>query len=101
MLHNPQGAEIAIELLERSDTVVVIEDNGVGIDRDEIPRLTERFYRGDNSNTGGSGLGLAIVKHALPCCDATSLFILASAMAQNLLALSLNNKKGAEGPFMQ
>jgi len=69
VLHNPQGAEIAIEVTQtRSDTVVVIEDNGVGIDSDEIPRLTERFYRGDssrNSNTGGSGLGLAIVKHAL------------------------------------
>ena len=75
VLHNPQGAEIAIEVTQtRSNTVVVIEDNGVGIDRDEIPRLTERFYRGDssrNSNTGGSGLGLAIVKHALTCCDAT------------------------------
>jgi two-component system phosphate regulon sensor histidine kinase PhoR len=75
VLHNPQGAEIAIEVTQtKSNTVVVIEDNGVGIDRDEIPRLTERFYRGDssrNSNTGGSGLGLAIVKHALSCCDAT------------------------------
>jgi two-component system phosphate regulon sensor histidine kinase PhoR len=74
VLHNPQGAEIAIEVTQtRSNTVVVIEDNGVGIDVDEIPRLTERFYRGDssrNSNTGGSGLGLAIVKHALSCCDA-------------------------------
>ncbi|MDG1694339.1 MAG: phosphate regulon sensor histidine kinase PhoR [Porticoccaceae bacterium] len=69
VLHNPQGAEIAIEVTQtKSNTVVVIDDNGVGIDSDEIPRLTERFYRGDssrNSNTGGSGLGLAIVKHAL------------------------------------
>jgi two-component system phosphate regulon sensor histidine kinase PhoR len=69
VLHNPQGADIAIEVTQtKSNTVVVIEDNGVGIDSDEIPRLTERFYRGDssrNSNTGGSGLGLAIVKHAL------------------------------------
>ena len=74
VLHNPQGAEIAIEVTQtRSNTVVVIEDNGVGIDVDEIPRLTERFYRGDssrNSNAGGSGLGLAIVKHALSRCDA-------------------------------
>ena len=69
VLHNPQGAEIAIEVTQtKSNTVVVIKDNGVGIDSDEIPRLTERFYRGDssrNSNTGGSGLGLAIVKHGL------------------------------------
>jgi len=69
VLHNPQGADIAIEVTQtKSNTMVVIEDNGVGIDSDEIPRLTERFYRGDssrNSNTGGSGLGLAIVKHAL------------------------------------
>jgi two-component system phosphate regulon sensor histidine kinase PhoR len=69
VLHNPQGADITIEVTHtKSNTLVVIEDNGVGIDSDEIPRLTERFYRGDssrNSNTGGSGLGLAIVKHAL------------------------------------
>jgi two-component system phosphate regulon sensor histidine kinase PhoR len=69
VLHNPQGADIDIAVTQtKSNTVVVIEDNGVGIDSDEIPRLTERFYRGDssrNSNTGGSGLGLAIVKHAL------------------------------------
>jgi two-component system phosphate regulon sensor histidine kinase PhoR len=75
VLHNPQGAEINIKVSQtKSNTVVVIEDNGVGIDSDEISRLTERFYRGDssrNSNTGGSGLGLAIVKHALTCCDAT------------------------------
>jgi two-component system phosphate regulon sensor histidine kinase PhoR len=75
VLHNPQGTEINIKVSQtKSNTVVVIEDNGVGIDSDEIPRLTERFYRGDssrNSNTGGSGLGLAIVKHALTCCDAT------------------------------
>ena len=74
VLHNPQGAKIDIEVIEgKIKTEVVIKDDGVGIDVDEIPRLTERFYRGDssrNSNTGGSGLGLAIVKHALSCCDA-------------------------------
>jgi two-component system phosphate regulon sensor histidine kinase PhoR len=74
VLHNPQGADIGIEVSENKTHIeVAIKDSGVGIDVDEIPRLTERFYRGDssrNSNTGGSGLGLAIVKHALSCCDA-------------------------------
>ena len=43
-----------------------VRDSGIGIDPLLIPRLTERFYRVDdsrNSSTGGTGLGLAIVKH--------------------------------------
>lgn len=47
---------------------VTISDNGPGVRRDEIPRLTERFYRSPSlrsAEKGGSGLGLAIVKHIL------------------------------------
>ena len=52
---------------------LVVEDTGIGIDAQHIPRLTERFYRVDqsrNSDTGGTGLGLAIVKHILLRHDA-------------------------------
>jgi two-component system phosphate regulon sensor histidine kinase PhoR len=53
---------------DRSNAYLQVEDNGVGIDAEHIPRLTERFYRVDKSrsmDTGGTGLGLAIVKHVL------------------------------------
>ena len=50
------------------DIYLSVLDEGIGIDRSHIPRLTERFYRVDESRTsatGGTGLGLAIVKHVL------------------------------------
>lgn len=51
---------------EEQVAVFEVRDTGVGIHPDDLPRVWERFFRGDRSRTGkGTGLGLAIVKHVV------------------------------------
>ena len=65
----PNGGEISINASEsESYTVVSIQDSGIGVPKDDISRLGERFYRVDKSRSrdlGGTGLGLSIVKHLM------------------------------------
>lgn len=64
--YSKEGCQIIIRLFEKDDVAgFVIEDNGVGISKEELPFIFERFYRSDKSRnraTGGSGIGLTIVK---------------------------------------
>ena len=75
MLYSPSGSEIIIHwYCDENGGHFRVTDRGVGIDQDDVPRLTERFYRVDRARSrelGGTGLGLAIVKHILLRHDAT------------------------------
>ena len=67
--YTPARGKVSIAWHEDPDGASFsVEDSGVGIAPEHVPRLTERFYRvdrGRSRETGGTGLGLAIVKHAL------------------------------------
>jgi two-component system phosphate regulon sensor histidine kinase PhoR len=72
LLHNaikftPPGGEILVRAWVENDRIVFsVHDTGSGISPEVLPRIFERFYKGDKArSTGGTGLGLSIARHTV------------------------------------
>jgi len=69
--YGTENGRTKISFFDMDENILIeITDSGIGIPREELPRVFERFYRGDKSRSfrngeGGTGLGLAIVKHII------------------------------------
>lgn len=73
--YGKEQGETFIRFYDMDDTILIeVADDGMGIAKEHLPRIFERFYRVDKSRSrqvGGSGLGLAIVKHIIESHDQT------------------------------
>jgi two-component system, OmpR family, phosphate regulon sensor histidine kinase PhoR len=75
--YGTENGRTKISFFDMDEHILVeVTDSGIGIPQQELPRVFERFYRGDKSRTrqygeGGSGLGLAIVKHIIEAHNQT------------------------------
>lgn len=67
--YSNEGATVIIRSYSKDKYYIIeVEDNGIGIPEEDLPRIFERFYRVDKARkSGGTGLGLAIVKHIVKC----------------------------------
>ncbi len=65
--YTPENGSVEVRCgLDDESVTIEVADSGIGIPRDDLPRVFERFYRVDKARSrelGGTGLGLSIVKH--------------------------------------
>nr|WP_239551022.1 HAMP domain-containing sensor histidine kinase [Paenibacillus elgii] len=72
LVHNPAGTQVQVAVSgDESGVRVVIADNGVGISKEDMAKLFDRYYRGTNTAAShqGSGLGLAIARQIIEAHD--------------------------------
>ncbi|WP_309714457.1 ATP-binding protein [Armatimonas sp.] len=79
--YTPSGGSVEMTVVrEKTNLIVTVADTGIGILKEDLPRIFERFWRADRARkfpgeagtaTGGTGLGLSIVKHIVEAHEGT------------------------------